>query len=37
MSDFNTLVTFKSFTETLSELNYSIPVLFIGHGSPSFR
>lgn len=34
MSDFNTLGAFKSFTETLPEQNYLMPVLFIGHGSP---
>ena len=34
MSDINTLGAFKSFTETLPEQNYLMPVLFIGHGSP---
>ena len=30
----NTLHAFKNFTATLPELTYSMPVLFIGHGSP---
>lgn len=30
----NTLNAFKSFTQTLPELSYLMPVLFIGHGSP---
>ena len=34
MSAINTLGAFKSFTETLQEQNYLMPVLFIGHGSP---
>ena len=34
MSSINTIGAFKSFTETLQEQNYLMPVLFIGHGSP---
>ncbi len=30
----NTLHAFKNFTATLPELTYTMPVLFIGHGSP---
>lgn len=34
MSSINTIGAFKSFTETLQEQNYLMPILFIGHGSP---
>lgn len=34
MSTINTIGAFKSFTETLQDQNYLMPVLFIGHGSP---
>ena len=34
MTAINSLGAFKSFTETLQEQNYLMPVLFIGHGSP---
>lgn len=34
MSTIDTIGAFKSFTETLQEQNYLMPVLFIGHGSP---
>ena len=34
MSTINTIGAFKSFTETLEDQNYLMPVLFIGHGSP---
>jgi 4,5-DOPA dioxygenase extradiol len=34
MSSINTIGAFKSFSETLQEQNYLMPVLFIGHGSP---
>lgn len=34
MSSINTIGAFRSFTETLQEQNYLMPILFIGHGSP---
>jgi 4,5-DOPA dioxygenase extradiol len=34
MSNINTLSGFKNFTDTLPILEYVMPVLFVGHGSP---
>ena len=34
MSNINNLNSFKSFTDTLPEQSYLMPVLFVGHGSP---
>lgn len=34
MSGINTLSAFKSFTDSLPQQNFLMPVLFVGHGSP---